>query len=217
MLHKAFDPLCHPLSIQATATYYINAIKTVQPQGPYHLVGVSFGGLVAYEIAQQIRQQGDTVSLLGLLDSYCPVQFQRYRLQRMQRHFNNFRKQGVRYGLNKSQRLWHRLQGKLMNNATDVVPQANGRSNSWNRQEQEAYELLQPEMQGDVNCNYEFIPYPGEIELFRSQDDPDPKLNWRQLAEQGLLIHDIPGDHLGMLRDPNVQMIAQRLQVKLST
>ena len=41
----------------------------MQPQGPYRLVGYSFGGIVAFEVAQQITAQGDRVSLLGFFDT----------------------------------------------------------------------------------------------------------------------------------------------------
>ncbi|MFG6100414.1 amino acid adenylation domain-containing protein [Leptothoe sp. ISB3NOV94-8A] len=61
-------------TIEAMAATYCQEIRTVQPQGPYHLAGWSMGGVVAYEMAQQLSQQGETVALLGLIDSYlyCP-------------------------------------------------------------------------------------------------------------------------------------------------
>ena len=57
-----------PTTIQSCAAYYIEQIRSVQPEGPYHLVGYSIGGLIAYEIAQQLLAQGHTIALLGLLD-----------------------------------------------------------------------------------------------------------------------------------------------------
>ena len=57
-----------PTTIQSCAAYYIEQIRSVQPEGPYHLVGYSIGGLIAYEIAQQLVAQGQTIALLGLLD-----------------------------------------------------------------------------------------------------------------------------------------------------
>ncbi|MBT2398278.1 thioesterase domain-containing protein [Streptomyces sp. ISL-100] len=47
-------------------------IRRVQPAGPYHLLGWSFGGNVAHTIATRLRQQGEEVALLALLDSYPP-------------------------------------------------------------------------------------------------------------------------------------------------
>jgi thioesterase domain-containing protein len=57
------------------AADYIKEIRTVQPEGPYLLAGYSSGGVVAFEMAQQLQAQGQQVELLALIDSYCPVYF----------------------------------------------------------------------------------------------------------------------------------------------
>jgi nonribosomal peptide synthetase DhbF len=57
-------------TIHAMATDYTHHIQTIQPTGPYHLTGWSFGGLIAHTIATQLQQQGHHVHLLALLDSY---------------------------------------------------------------------------------------------------------------------------------------------------
>ncbi|MDC9595043.1 non-ribosomal peptide synthetase, partial [Xenorhabdus sp. IM139775] len=63
--------LAHPpQSIEALATCHIQAIRRVQPQGPYRLAGWSIGGVIAYEIAQQLTTDGETVEFLGMIDSY---------------------------------------------------------------------------------------------------------------------------------------------------
>ena len=59
-----------PDSIQAVAASYLDQIRTVQPHGPYSLLGWSMGGLVAHEMAAQLRRKGEAVTLLALLDSY---------------------------------------------------------------------------------------------------------------------------------------------------
>jgi thioesterase domain-containing protein/acyl carrier protein len=50
------------------AANHLQEIRLVQPRGPYYLGGFCFGGMVAFEIAQQLRQQGEEVALLFLLD-----------------------------------------------------------------------------------------------------------------------------------------------------
>ncbi|MBD2786510.1 alpha/beta fold hydrolase, partial [Xenorhabdus sp. DI] len=63
--------LAHPpLSIEALAACHIQAIRRVQPHGPYRLAGWSIGGLIAYEIAQQLTTDGETVEFIGMIDSY---------------------------------------------------------------------------------------------------------------------------------------------------
>lgn len=57
-------------NIEAMAKYYTDAIKALQPHGPYFLAGYCFGGVVALEIAQRLSSDGEKVALLAFLDSY---------------------------------------------------------------------------------------------------------------------------------------------------
>ncbi|QDE91211.1 non-ribosomal peptide synthetase [Myxococcus xanthus] len=60
-------------SVEEMAACYIEALKQVQPQGPYHLLGHSFGSWVAFEMAQQLRKQGESIAFLGILNTTVPV------------------------------------------------------------------------------------------------------------------------------------------------
>jgi thioesterase domain-containing protein/acyl carrier protein len=60
-------------SIEEMARVYIQAIQTIQASGPYYLGGWSMGGVIAFEMAQQLSSQGQTVALLSLIDSYSPI------------------------------------------------------------------------------------------------------------------------------------------------
>jgi thioesterase domain-containing protein/acyl carrier protein len=64
-------------SIEQTAKANVSAMKTVQPVGPYRLIGHSYGGVVAYEMARILLEQGDQVSSLTLLDSIAPSVMQK--------------------------------------------------------------------------------------------------------------------------------------------
>ncbi|WP_434524889.1 amino acid adenylation domain-containing protein [Photorhabdus asymbiotica] len=59
-------------SVAALAADYINQIRRFQPKGPYALAGWSFGGLVAYEMAHQLRAAGESISHCILIDSFAP-------------------------------------------------------------------------------------------------------------------------------------------------
>lgn len=59
-----------PASIEEMAAIYLNTIRSIQPHGPYHLVGVSLGGFVAHAIACRLQQERQEVGCLALLDSY---------------------------------------------------------------------------------------------------------------------------------------------------
>ena len=64
--------LGRPAAIEDYAAAYVAAMKQVAPRGPYVIGGHSFGGIVSYEIAQQLTSRGDEVALLFILDSALP-------------------------------------------------------------------------------------------------------------------------------------------------
>lgn len=59
-------------SVQQMARRHITVMRSVQPHGPYHLAGHSFGGIVAVEMAHQLQQAGQQVAHLVTLDSFPP-------------------------------------------------------------------------------------------------------------------------------------------------
>ena len=67
-------------SLEEMTKAYIAAIKSVQPEGPYHVGGWSAGGIFAYELARALRATGDAVALLALLDTPLPSIYQSVHL-----------------------------------------------------------------------------------------------------------------------------------------
>ncbi|MEM9148993.1 MAG: amino acid adenylation domain-containing protein [Cyanobacteria bacterium P01_F01_bin.3] len=61
-------------TVEEAAAYYIKAIQSIQPQGPYYLGGHSIGGTLAFEVALQLQQKGHEVALLAMLDAFAPKQ-----------------------------------------------------------------------------------------------------------------------------------------------
>jgi nonribosomal peptide synthetase DhbF len=70
------QPDAEPLTPQEMAADYLHQIQSIQPRGPYHLLGYSLGGNIALEIATQLQKQGEKTALLTMLDSYHPTQNQ---------------------------------------------------------------------------------------------------------------------------------------------
>jgi amino acid adenylation domain-containing protein len=58
----------HHTTVEEIARLYLKDMRTVQTEGPFYLAGYSFGGLVAYEMAQQLHKQGEIIGLLALVD-----------------------------------------------------------------------------------------------------------------------------------------------------
>lgn len=60
-------------TIEKMAALYLREIRSVQPEGPYHIGGYCFGGTVAFEIARQLRDEGQDASFVGLVNAPCPT------------------------------------------------------------------------------------------------------------------------------------------------
>ncbi|BAZ44755.1 McnE protein [Chondrocystis sp. NIES-4102] len=209
----------HPRDIIGLATYYTEELLKIQPQGPYYLMGVSFGGVIAYEIAQRLVSLGHEVSFLGMVDTFCPDQNAVRRdlplQQRFFGHLDRIRHKGIKHIVDRVK--WrldlalHLTRSSLyqINWIRDNF--ADETSRNFNRAE---YIQLTREHQ-QVNRNYVIKPYPGSINMFRAADDPDSKLDWQKLALSNLFIDDIPGEHLEILQEPNVEILAEKLQLAL--
>ncbi|MFJ8032148.1 amino acid adenylation domain-containing protein [Streptomyces sp. NPDC096032] len=62
-----------PATVREMAATYVQEVRRIQPQGPYHFLGWSFGGVVAFEMATQLQAEGDETALLTMLDCYPGV------------------------------------------------------------------------------------------------------------------------------------------------
>ncbi|MEO0854938.1 MAG: thioesterase domain-containing protein, partial [Cyanobacteria bacterium J06648_11] len=101
------DPASQIDTVAALAECYVAQIKTVCPQGSYAIGGASFGGLVAYEVACQLKRQGDEIDALILFDRAVPGSCQPASVaRRYQRHFQKLVERGPNYLLAKVK---HRL------------------------------------------------------------------------------------------------------------
>ena len=209
----------HPRDIRRLAAYYTHNLKKVQPQGPYYLLGVSFGGLIVYEIAQLLVSQGHEVRFLGMVDTYCPnqnaVRKQLAVQERILAHLDKIHSLGVSHILNLVKwrigntldtiRAWLYQIDWVRENFVDQTSRNFDKAN---------YARLKKEHQ-EVNQGYAIQPYPGKISMFRAAHNMDSKLDWQDLAQLGLSIYDVPGEHLEILQVPHVQVLAEKIQSAL--
>lgn len=209
--------------IEDMAARYIDEIRTVQPQGPYRLAGFSLGGVIAFEIAQQLQLDGEEISFVGLFDTYGPNCFLSLNFwEKIQRHSWNLFRIGPKY-LVKMTIKYLEYYGLL---AASQVCGMLGRSLTPQQQKLTFGRALVAAEQ-----NYEPQVYSGRLTLFRASDIPgdvwyyrpggmptpedwrhkDPLHGWGPLAQQGVNVIDVPGHHSGMLKEPNVRILAQEL------
>ncbi|TDD93465.1 thioesterase domain-containing protein, partial [Flavobacterium cellulosilyticum] len=206
-------------SIEAMAAHYIEAITKINPKGPYALAGFSFGGIVAFEMTRQLKEQGKTVSLTAVLDSYVDSSY----------YYSSYQqKKLVRYYDRTCRRLdflmemlmsWKAFKKRYNAKKEYILKQHFGHNNTMTEQEAIAHEqFVEADRMVNVIVNrYHLKPQDFNVDLFRSKDDDHYKLDpthlgWKRAVLKGITIHNIPGDHLGIVEPPNDKVLARMLQ-----
>ena len=218
-------------TIEEIARCYVEALRGLQPEGPYMIGGWSFGGAVAFEMARQLRLQNQEVALLALLDSQSPATFHSLLGQET----SNI---------------------KLLAKFLLEMENATGRELSASQAEKQyaslcdELEALGPEEQLDFVCeraelahiippntgrqkighlwqvfrsnfnaliNYVPESFDGQIVLLRTRRGNnetaiDPTLGWSELSPKAVEVHYLPGNHYTMFTSPHVQVLAERLR-----
>ncbi len=207
------------LSILEMARYYVTLLRKFQPQGPYYLGGWCYGGIVAIEMARLLQATGARVGLLALLEtvalppSLSNWRYYNHRIKcsiRMNpgRLFQYVREK-VRYTRNSkiANRMRFRQAAGLLNaDLSEIDPRLARLEYVYNRN----LEALN---------KYKSESYSGRVTLFNAAEkDPalisDPHYGWIGLADE-IEIHEVPGNHDTMLTEPNVRMLAQKLDESL--
>jgi len=198
----------------------VQEIREVQPEGPYFLAGMCMGGVVAYEMAQQLRAEGQKVGSLMLLETWPPggtsqswwhpgarlltaLRLMRGRLELYSKELARLnRPQRVRYLLGKLTMLKEMVtqrdvfRGDRSEYYLDLVTQTN----------LSAYQKYEPRV------------YPGPVVFFRAAErqvsaPDDRRLEWRRHITGQLQVRTVPGEDSGlMLAEPHVQVLARAIK-----
>ncbi len=207
-------------SVEQIAARYVAAVRQQQPSGPYFLGGWSLGGVIAFEIARQLRQQGETVALLALLDTRLPQAGAAEPDQ-----FELMLSFALEFGL-EPQALTE-LGDKL---ETQPADQWLAATLEYLRQAGiVTYDIDPGTMQrrfqvfaANLRALHSYTPqaYDGRVTLISAQDrlggaatDSDP--GWDTLALGGVTIAEAPGSHYTMIRRPYAPALAALLQEQL--
>jgi surfactin family lipopeptide synthetase C len=197
--------------IEDMAAHYVRAVRERQPVGPYQLGSWSMGVAVAFEMAQQLVAQGEEVSLLAMLDQGPilplpePADDAEYLVATYGEH--------VPLSLERLRRLEPDAQVAHVWEA--------GRKAQWVLPEvtldQFRHFVRILRTHTEAWRRYRPAPYPGSITLFRARDRSGDRmaerdLGWGRYAARGVTVHDVPGDHVGMMYPPHVAAVGRRLQ-----
>ncbi len=177
--------------VETIAAHFIRELKEARPQGPYLLCGYSFGGILAYEMAQQLIGHGDSIPFLGLFDTYAPTVHQQ-AMQHGARFYEPLKAAIMRSAIELRLRKGTLLKGKLRHfHIIDTYDQA--------------------------ITAYKVHPYPGRLSVFKAKDSWGRfDMGWHGSAEGGLEIETIPGDHFTMIKEPNIRHLAEQLRLRIA-
>jgi thioesterase domain-containing protein/acyl carrier protein len=218
--------------IEDAASHYIEAVRSVQPEGPYFLGGWSLGGYIAYEMAQQLWAQGQKVGQLLLLDNAAQPATEKHLeedeediaegddavpLMNLFAEFLPISREDMERDLNQFQgdaRIDYVL--KKIISANLVPPDVDiAQARSYLKMHRAYVRAMN---------KYVTQVYPGSVTLFRTAKPPvipdtetieDSTMGWGALAAGGVRVIDVPGDHETMVRKPHVETLAMRINACL--
>jgi thioesterase domain-containing protein/acyl carrier protein len=208
-----------PLSdVREMAARYLADIRNIQPTGPYQIGGYSFGAIVAYEIAQQLKAAQQEVALLAIFDATPRSGSANGQLTEAE-----LRAQERQYLINR------------LENAGLAVADIQSKSLSELLHLNLAYEIEENHMVMELTeaqylqllrvrvlnphaaRQYVPRPYPGRIALFRRHQAPTQEhdYGWEKLALGGVDVYCFDSDHDHFMSDPNAAAVAAQLAVCL--
>jgi acyl transferase domain-containing protein/thioesterase domain-containing protein/D-arabinose 1-dehydrogenase-like Zn-dependent alcohol dehydrogenase/acyl carrier protein len=210
---QGVDGKSTPISqVEAMASQYIRQLQKHQPTGPYLLGGSSFGGMIAYEMAQQLKQQGEDIGLLVLIDTPGPehmptghlnedVEVMAYILE-----VGN----GIRISVDELRQMDEQTRW-----AWFVEKTGGDETESSQMQSQIFMDLFRANMQ--AMFAYQPQPWEGDAIFFRAMEQDaynakTPEKAWEPLIRGNLTIYSIPGNHITMNEQPHVKVLADYLQ-----
>ncbi len=207
--------------VEQLATLYIAQMRAVQPRGPYNICGYSFGGIVAFEMAAQLSDAGETTEMLVILDTANRDYYRHMPPRAWLQYWSTFlTSRGMRYLERVAGGRWRDFFGSMgyfaRKHATRIA---------W-RVTQRAYQKAEATLPAAIQSNvlmfdaaaerYVPRPYNGRVLLFRSDArDPEykhnPSLGWELVARGGVDVVTTPGDHLTMVTKPHVMHLVEQL------
>jgi amino acid adenylation domain-containing protein len=214
------DNRADAITIEEMAFTYLTALRSVQPEGPYYLGGFSAGGVVAYEMAQQLLRQGEQVATLILFDSSVTpsvvallraCKFRIAGLRSLEIALWN-----MRYLLRTDP--WSFARRKAHNfrmNCRILLYQLRSSSRRSRGSGSRSVALTIEESFVRALEQYTPEPYSGRVVLFRTIDsdtyNPEAVLGWNELIPTGIDIVEVQGDHDTMFLEPQVESLGREI------
>ena len=214
----AADEEVVPLSVEETAAIYLDALRQHQKNGPYHLAGYSYGGLLVFEIARRLLADGETIAFAGLFDTINPAApVRQYTLLERAEVFWGAQEQPNL--LTKIGRILARTREGLATNLRVKGETRSARSAGISEPHSHLRMLKVRESHWESMKAYQPAPLDFHITLFKSRatDDkyeiPDD-YGWRPLVRSMEIVH-VDGKHLTMFAPEHVGRLAGEITSRL--
>jgi acyl transferase domain-containing protein/thioesterase domain-containing protein/acyl carrier protein len=217
---QGVDGETQPLTqIEAMATHYINAMQVVQPEGPYILGGHSFGGLVAFEMAQQLHVLGQEIALLFMMDTVGPEQ------SLEPEDSDDIRAIAYALGLDANLDLpvpsEQFSQLELEEQIRYFYEHSKTDNQTYPKEFVSHIRNFLYVIKANNQVMNDYIPrtYQGHLLFFRAKErdkylPTNPEHSWINLATE-VDIHEIPGNHTSMNFSPNIEIMTKILKTYL--
>ncbi len=191
-MHQGEEGLPIPFtSVETIAAHYITEMKQLRPFGPYDLAGYSFGGLVAFEMARQLTQAGDSVPMVILLDTYAPEPFAEIMGQERKLHepLKNFVMRSI---IGFFRAIKKPLPARLRNfHVIDTYDRA--------------------------IAGYTAKDHVGNVTVIKADGSPgSPDMGWKDFVKGELHLRTCIGDHYSMIKEPHVKQLAEVMRSEMA-
>jgi amino acid adenylation domain-containing protein len=215
------DGLDEPFeTIEEMASFYISEILEQNPEGPYHIAGLSAGGLIAFEMAQQLKAMGKEIKVVGVFDfnlidteeigsfkqkigniilNFFPITM--FNIKSLFK----YPERTIKYYI----MCWKLRYVSMMRRL--------GYEQAEELEGLQLHLLNAITKSNDAIKKYKLKPYDGEIDLFISKEkvyfQKDPNyMGWKPYTTKGINVHEVNGDHDDMILQPNNKFFAEVLQ-----
>ncbi|MBS1806281.1 MAG: SDR family NAD(P)-dependent oxidoreductase [Acidobacteria bacterium] len=214
-------------SIEEMASLYLEEIRSFLPEGPYILGGHSYGGLIAFEMAQQLQAQGSEPALLIMLDAVVPGSKQHLKAStQLSTIRESLRSEGLGYLARKAglkRVYWQRKMLMKVRHTRAYGYRLAGLQLPQGLRYSEMEETRVRALE-----RYRFKSYNGKIVLIRAtergyggvesiSERDDATLGWGALAQGGVAVHNISAEHSNLLQEPFVRKVADEITAIAST
>ena len=202
------------LRLEDMAAFYLREIRSVQPQGPYHLLGYSFGGTLAVEMARQLREHGEHVALLAMLDARTLAYeqaFQRSMSANTAMKHSMARFVGNTRTLTLRERFEY-MRGKLLTRAVRYLCLAMVRLGC-----RTLPAFLKAAWDINLVAFHRYKPQvnPGRLVLFRARYQDfaagPSDLGWASFFPEGIDLYEVDSDHERIFLEPALQTLVNQI------